>query len=168
MPEERNPEGKGFESEPASFEEALERARFETVIEGIDRELNQAFDGRLSDMEAAADRVHPSEEPAIDDDTDAKIARIELRARAARTRGNSSGAMPKQGGQKDRDAYRGVGVGLTVAYTIIGVPLLGAAVGFLIDQSRGTSQWTGICTVAGAFLGVGFALFTLNRTNMDK
>jgi F0F1-type ATP synthase assembly protein I len=67
--------------------------------------------------------------------------------------------------KSEQDSSRGLGVGLTIAYTIIGLPLLGAGIGWLVDGRTGGTTWVGIGTVIGAVLGVAAAISIMNREN---
>lgn len=65
--------------------------------------------------------------------------------------------------ESDGEAARGLGVGLSAAYAIIGCPLLGAGIGYLADQAIGGTAGVTIGTVVGAVAGMGLAIFMLNR-----
>lgn len=63
----------------------------------------------------------------------------------------------------DAELGRGAGFGLTIAYTIMGLPMVGAAGGWLLDQRLGTQIWVGILTLTGAILGIFSAIMMLQR-----
>jgi F0F1-type ATP synthase assembly protein I len=63
---------------------------------------------------------------------------------------------------------KGLGLGLTAAYLVVGVPLLFALVGWLIDRSIRSSLWIGILTTIGAVLGITMMVITINRANQDR
>jgi F0F1-type ATP synthase assembly protein I len=63
----------------------------------------------------------------------------------------------------DAQAAKGAGVGLTIAYAILGLPMMGALIGYLIDKELGTNLWKGILTLIGAVIGVTFAVVVANR-----
>ncbi len=65
---------------------------------------------------------------------------------------------------------RGIGVGLTVAYSIIGTPLFMYGVGMLIDSAVGTPatatlKWSSGLLMIGALIGVSFAIYTTQKLN---
>jgi F0F1-type ATP synthase assembly protein I len=66
--------------------------------------------------------------------------------------------------RSDGESARGLGIGLTVAYAIIGTPLLGFGIGYLIDGNSTVKTWSGILGMIGAFAGVGYCVYILNRT----
>ncbi len=63
----------------------------------------------------------------------------------------------------DREASRGLGVGLSIAYTIIGVPIFGYFVGYLIDRQVGGKLFAPLFTTGGAVLGLTYAVWVLQR-----
>ncbi|MCL4284061.1 MAG: hypothetical protein KJZ62_03060 [Fimbriimonadaceae bacterium] len=59
--------------------------------------------------------------------------------------------------------YLGLGVGLSVAYTLVGCIGVGWGIGKLIDLNTGSTLGQAIGTMIGAIVGLGGALFTLIR-----
>lgn len=53
---------------------------------------------------------------------------------------------------------RNLGKGLQIAYAIIGVPLVGFGIGWLIDNQTGGTQAKGIATILGAAIAVAYAI----------
>jgi len=106
----------------------------------------------------------------IDKDFNDKLDSIGNRVQTARKSAdkfkpesnNSSGMTPTEA--------RGIGVGLTVAYSIIGTPLFMYGVGMLIDNAVGTPatatlKWSSGLLMLGALFGVTFAIYTTQRLN---
>jgi hypothetical protein len=115
--------------------------------------------------DAARDSIHQ-----IDKDFDEKLNNIGDRVQSARQSAdkfkpesnNASGMTPTEA--------RGIGVGLTVAYSIIGTPLFMYGVGLLIDNATGTPatatlKWSSGLLLLGAIFGVGFAIYTTQKLN---
>jgi F0F1-type ATP synthase assembly protein I len=128
-------------------------------------------DGAQAKGEALASRIDQiraeaaAKIEAADDDVETKLNQMAAQAAAGRKR-----AENREVGQKnemfDRSTARGAGIGLTVAYAIIGVPVFGYGFGWLIDQARGTpDRFASILGLLGCFAGVGFAFFVLNKEN---
>jgi F0F1-type ATP synthase assembly protein I len=63
----------------------------------------------------------------------------------------------------ESQASHGLGVGLSAAYTIIGMPLAGAGIGWLADRYFGTTNMVGIGVVILGGIGVLLAIMMLNR-----
>lgn len=70
---------------------------------------------------------------------------------------------PQIPGQQPHDAsgYLGLGVGLSVAYTLVGMSLGGWGIGWLIDRGSGSSIAQGIGTLLGATLGLVAGIYTI-------
>ncbi|MBI5705496.1 MAG: hypothetical protein HZC36_00735 [Armatimonadetes bacterium] len=137
--------------------------RLQKAVDRIEKELDVTFGTRLGEMEEAAERTRNAPDLGIDPDLERRLSRIESQAKDARARNENVGSIPKRRSAKDAEDYRGLGVGLSIAYTIIGFPVLFAVVGLFVDRANGTSQWAGIGAIAGAALGMGMALFMLKR-----
>lgn len=86
------------------------------------------------------------------DELDARLARLQQRAREAR-----ADHEEKKRGKRSSlgESAHGVGYGLTIAYTILGVPMLGALIGWLLDQRTGAGQfYTGLGVIVGSVLAL--------------
>lgn len=68
----------------------------------------------------------------------------------------------------ESDSARGLGIGLTVAYAIVGVPMLGALIGWLLDSREGTTTYTGPSVAIGAAVGMALGLFLISRASRDS
>ena len=66
---------------------------------------------------------------------------------------------------KDHAPYRDVGLGWNVVSTMLGYPLGGIIVGFVIDQWAGTTPWITIGLMFTAFAG---AILHVIRMNQNK
>jgi F0F1-type ATP synthase assembly protein I len=64
----------------------------------------------------------------------------------------------------EKTEYGGLGVGLSIAYTIIGFPLLGYGIGYLLQRLTGSAFWPSTLAMSGMVLGVAVAVFMLSRT----
>lgn len=101
----------------------------------------------------------------VDAEFDERLRRMNRSVtRAGQARKNEANKKERERAQ-ERESARGLGIGLTVAYTIIGFPLLGAGVGFLIDRSTGGTAGVTLGTVLGVGLGMAAAIFMLNRAS---
>ncbi len=118
--------------------------KIDEITDEARRKINETdleFEKKLQDLETRASR--------------AKEKRENVEKKISRERADSASSA------------RGLGVGLTVAYAIIGTPLVGAGAGWLIDRSVGGTLWMGILTVSGAFIGVGCAVYILNKLEQE-
>ena len=74
------------------------------------------------------------------------------------------------GKPKEKPAdYRGLGFGLTIAYTMVGPLLVGYGAGYLIDKKQGDGNtWQTWLTILGMVLGFIGAIVLLTRANESK
>lgn len=133
------PAGASEPREPDAFEEGIQRLAEKAETLHVDRPegLDEEFERRMKSLEERASAHR-------------ELRENEKREQERRTRG-------------DRDAARGLGLGLSVAYTIIGLPVFGYGVGWLISRSTGSTTVAGFGMLIGAVLGIAVAIVMLNR-----
>jgi F0F1-type ATP synthase assembly protein I len=139
--------------EPPTIEEPPELDELELRLQEIDKRIADA--GQTGRASAAN----------FDDDLEAGLKRVESRAAEAKAAQEALRSEAERIGAADGDSARGLGVGLSIAYTIIGVPLLGVLVGWIVDSQLGTNVWKGLGMLIGAVIGIALAFVFLNRTN---
>lgn len=98
-------------------------------------------------------------DPPSDEEIDARLATNKQRLDQARKKHEAT----KGTGPLDPKTARGMGVGLSAAYAIIGLPLVGAGLGWLIDRALGTTFIIAILAVAGLIGGMFHAVQLSNR-----
>lgn len=101
---------------------------------------------------------------AIDAEFEAKLKSLEERAKNVHETRQAQKAQVQKTMKSDREAARGLGLGLSIAYTILGLPMAGYFIGWLIDRQTGNTTASGLLTVLGAFLGVFMAIYMVNRS----
>ncbi len=120
----------------------------------------------LQELQRQADELKvESKGDQIDAEFDERMKRLEARVQESKAVRESQQRETKRQLASDRESARGLGVGLSIAYTIIGLPLFGYAVGYFIDQSTGGESAKGIAMMIGAVAGIGMAFVILNRQN---
>ena len=145
-------------AEEPEQEESTE-ARFRRVQEELrTMELpdmpDEAVDAQLEDMKSRSFGDLPN--------VDAQFDSLEKRASAARqTHAKAKNADSSRIGSDGR-AARGLGIGLAMAYTVLGLPLFGLVVGYLLNRVV-PGPWIPIGVVVGFIAGVVFAVFLSNR-----
>lgn len=126
------------------------------------------FDEGLKKLQEKADALKAPELPAeVQGDFDSRMEELEARAQAVKREREAKEAQAARATKSDRDAAKGLGVGMSIAYTIIGLPLFGALVGWMIDNNTGGTQAKGIGVMIGVVAGMGMAFVILNR-HQDK
>ena len=107
---------------------------------------------------------------AIEDNFEGRLKDLEERSSEAKDRFEKRKKIEDQRIRSEGEAARGAGVGLSVAYTIIGLPLFGFGVGYAIDRFAmgGGTKWQSILGLVGAFVGVGMAVWMLQRPQFKQ
>jgi F0F1-type ATP synthase assembly protein I len=124
--------------------------------------------------ERAARGGAPEAEPALEvpevraeriDDTEFQAKLAELEQKADRIRGAREAQKKDMAAaqRQEQSSARGLGVGLQLAYVLLGLPLAGAAAGFAIDQWRGTTMWKGVLCLGGAVLAIAWIALQVQR-----
>ena len=103
----------------------------------------------------------------IDEEFSARLKALEERAQAAKQVRDRQAAQVIRKEKNDRESAIGLGIGLTIAYTIIGMPLLGVGIGWILDKALGTTLYKGIGVVVGSAVGITAAIVMLSRANKD-
>lgn len=120
-------------------------------------------------LEATDDRAFQAAEnarekfDAIDEQFDARLKALHDRGAEAKHAFEKKREQTLAKETKDAEAMRGAGVGLQAAYTIIGTPLAGFGIGYLIDHWLHTTIWQPALGLLGAFGGVAATIVMLNR-----
>jgi F0F1-type ATP synthase assembly protein I len=158
----------------ARLRRAVERS-FQQPVEEED-ESPEAVEARFRRLQEelagvglpeTADDAQPRRPRAPEDDPEfaAQLDALHNRADKARSAYDTSQQHKDRELGRDRASARGLGVGLSIGYTIVGLPLVGVAIGWLLDSQFGTNLWKGLLALAGAVLGIVMAIMTLNRTD---
>lgn len=120
----------------------------------------------MDDPRAPEDAVKDAAEMArrrldqADADMEARMQELEASARGARERHESRQAEQKSSAPvADPEIARGTGLGLVIAYAVIGLPLGGFLIGYFLDGQRLNGPMGGILGLLGGVLGVGYAIY---------
>lgn len=106
--------------------------------------------------------------PEVDDDFEQRLAQIEAKAGEARQKREVQKRMEREREGRDVSTTRGLGIGLSIAYTIIGLPMIGLAIGWYLDNRYNANAWKPILVMAGATIAIVFAVVQLNRSESGK
>ena len=111
---------------------------------------------------------HIASAPAPDtDEFDASLKRLEAQVGQGKNRRAAEAkAIADERAARGRDA-KGMGVGLTLAYVIVGVPLVGAFFGWLLDMALNTNIMKGLGALTGAVVGLGIAVVMMNKATSN-
>lgn len=125
-------------------------------------ELNQ-MEGLPELPEDRIPQLSPTPELPKMPDFDERLKDLEARADAAKQRRTVKANTERRKMESDAESNRGLGIGLTVAYAIIGVPLFGIGIGFALDNAMGTQVYRGVGALIGSVAGIVGAVVILNR-----
>lgn len=103
--------------------------------------------------------------PEPDDDLDERMRKLESKATEVKQRREAGQKEVERKLRSDREANKGLGVGLMVAYALLGFPLVGALVGYFLDRGSDHRTWTSLLVVLGAVGGIVFTVYVLNKSN---
>ncbi len=119
----------------------------------LEEQTQQVVDEAKRDLEATRDEF------------EGRLASLENRAATARKHQEIKKAEDERRMKSDQSSASGLGVSLSIAYSIIGLPVAGFLIGLLIIRQGGSSSWRDGLILVGAFAGVFYAIFMLNRLN---
>jgi len=152
----------------APLEERLRAALEKLREEGDDADLDE-IERKLFEL---GETSQPREEAVaklneIEDEFDARMRSLESKATAVREQREAQVRQEERKLKSDANAAKGLGVGLSVAYAIIGMPVLGYLIGWGIDGKPGgpNGNWT---VILGAILGFVGAAVLLKRADQIK
>lgn len=145
------------------LQSALERAkRAGLPTDGEDDPLD-AKAARLERLEASLDagtgtRMPSAEETALD----GPLREVEEKVRGVQMRRERMDAEVDRIRKGDQESARGLGTGLTAAYALIGLPMVGAGAGYLLNKATGGNAWLPIFAILGMVAGIWWVLRLTN------
>lgn len=104
----------------------------------------------------------------IDDEFSERLKKLEDKARQQKLIRDNRSHETNRKARDDAESAKGLGVGLSIAYTIIGLPLLGVGIGWFIDTRLGTQTYRSIGVLLGSVLGLVGAVVLLSRINRNE
>lgn len=121
-------------------------------------------DESLSRIEAELDAVRQMTVPSVGEGAkQSEFDELEERARRGKETLHKHTAEGQTGAFVGPEGGRSLGRGLQVAYAIIGVPIVGYGIGWLIDKQVGGVLWQGLLTIIGATIAVIYAARSASR-----
>jgi F0F1-type ATP synthase assembly protein I len=136
----------------ARFEKLKEKLHVD--LEDVDDKLEQILSG--TEVPKVPETVH--------DEMLSRLESIEQRAASAKqTLDKTKPQSNSLSGGMDQKSALGMGMGLTMAYTIVGTPLAGYGAGLLINKATGANGWQIWLTLLGAIIGIGWVAMVSSR-----
>jgi F0F1-type ATP synthase assembly protein I len=154
----------GSEGEnPASRLSPEDEEAVQKLLAGEERLWELDDDALEQRIEELQERAKAPEIPGFDAEFESKVRELEVRANAAKNKREEEQRVIRKQKASDAEAAQGLGNGLAVAYAIIGVPMLGFGIGWLVDRQAGGSFFGSLGAVLGMVIGMAYAMFILNR-----
>lgn len=108
------------------------------------------------------------------DELEAKAT--ELRERAASTGPTRMPEVPEWNYKRPRNAatnddpnnYKGLGIGISVAYMMLGSLVVGLGIGWLLDKAFNQTIFLAIFGLIGALFGIATTFILINRSQLNK
>ncbi len=97
-----------------------------------------------------------------------KLEDIRANAWAAKEKHDSTKAETERKQAQDQKNARGLGVGLMVAYLIMGFPFLGIGIGWVLDAQLNANVYKGLGALIGSTVGVTVSIIYINNSNKGK
>ncbi|HMS54947.1 MAG TPA: AtpZ/AtpI family protein [Fimbriimonadaceae bacterium] len=127
-------------------------------------EPKDTFEEGLETLREQAEALRlESEGDRIDSEFQERLKKLEDRADSAQAERQAKQKELETRQKSERTSTLGLGVGLSVAYVIIGMPIAGWAIGLLIDKQTGGVMANGIGMLIGAVLGIVAVVMILNK-----
>lgn len=122
------------------------------------------------DQKTSSTKASEFPEPPSDEEINERIERLRDKVSEAGSRKmpevpdwNYERPKAYQPQPHDKHNYRGLGVGITVAYALVGFMVLGFGVGWLIDRATGINWGQPVGALVGTMIGIGVAFWLMNR-----
>lgn len=152
----------GESEKPEMPSDAEIEQRFSKIKENLTYSLDDV-DTKLGEI------INGTTPPALEtDEFDQRLDEISRKANDMKERRDAKIAEEQKETRLTQEANAGLGMGMTIAYTILGVPLLGALVGVALKQATGKEYWMAVMTLAGLVLGVLSAIFLIQKNNKNS
>ena len=106
-----------------------------------------------------------------DDELEFRLKSIEMQAQKGQ--GHYREAMPKPDDARSKgmtgEQGKSLGVGLSIAYAILGVPLVMFGIGYLIDNAAHTAKlFQSSLGLLGCVIAVGYAMYAGNKAGKSR
>ncbi|MEI7987212.1 MAG: hypothetical protein WCI55_16440 [Armatimonadota bacterium] len=133
-------------------------ARFSKIKENLTLELDDA-DEKLA---AILDKTHA---PKIEtDEFDDKLKELEVKAQAMKEKREAQKVQAAKEVRSTQESNAGLGMGMAIAYVIIGIPLVGGLIGLGLNKLTGGTAWIVIFGLGGMVAGLGYAVYLATKS----
>ncbi len=158
-------------TKPMTDDDKLIDAQGNVDEDELDRRIRElGIDGDSDGADTLSEQVQAAREKnaRLDDEFAGRLNALEERARQQKLLRDNQKREENRKMESSRQSARGLGVGLSIAYTLIGLPLIGVAIGWFLDSRTGGTAYKGIGAVAGTVLGIVMTVLLLSRADRQK
>ena len=103
-----------------------------------------------------------------DEEFEARMAALHDKENRIQSIREAATRIEKRKQVSDGKVAVGMGMGLSIAYTIIGCPLVGFGIGYLLDMQAGTTTMRSYAAMVGIVVGMGVACVRIQKTNRQQ
>ena len=128
-------------------------------------EEHDEFDDGIQKMDDLAEGVKAELPQELDQEFHERMRLVQEKAAGMKTIRDNAIKEESRKNKSEQESARGLGIGLHVAYALIGLPLMGAAVGWFLDSRLGVEMWKGIGVVAGLAIAIAYTVMMMNRNS---
>ena len=121
------------------------------------------FEAGVRQLEEQAANLKAELPPDLDEEFDERMRTLDQKVAEQKAIRENVKKQEARKTELDRDSTRGLGIGLNVAYALIGLPLVGAGLGWFLDKQTGASFWTGLCVVGGLIFAIAYTVLLMNQ-----
>ncbi len=128
-------------------------------------DVEDPLDKKARELELRADNLKLPPVPSFEDEFGERIKALEQKAHKAKSVQQAKQETVRKAEATGTATGLSLQQGLTLAYTIIGLPLLGVGIGYGIDAATGGTHAKEIGMLIGSVVGIWMAFVLVNRAN---
>lgn len=133
--------------------------RLEAVREKLKVDLTDA-DEKLADI------LESATVPIPEDPDQAKLEELHAKVEQLKSKRQAQVAEAARESRIAQDSNQSLGAGISIAYTILGIPLVGGIIGVILKNQTGNPVWVSVGGLVGMVLGLVGAYFVAKRTRL--
>ena len=145
------------------LEERLRRAVAD-LDTGFDIDAGESTLLEIEDRINAISEEH-RQKLSSDEEFEARMAALHEKVDRIQSIRQAANRSEKKQQASDGKVAASMGIGLSIAYTIIGCPLAGYGIGYLIDMQMGTTTIRSYAAMVGIIIGMGVAFVLIQKSN---
>lgn len=129
------------------------------------------LEGQMEALSKKAANLNVPDMPKPSHEMDAQLEDLEKRAAEHRKKSHAERDFiyrDERGAKNFQDTGRHLSTGLAAAYAIMGGPMVGYGLGWLLDRATGSNMWGALLMILGAVVGIAFTVKIVNDRDQRK